>query len=250
MADPLLREKRRFTALLACHPQVSSVKDLRELLTPQVTKGRSVRVSAAPEWDVQRCEFLYRRSLYPERTIAPESRQRGDYFAHEVYIAGRRLPGLGGFVTIVASPYVRLLNLMASTLKAKVPQPAPRFVAVDIAAAIKDLARNEQLFSVNVVTLQMLTEPMLQLVSLAGQNPLNSKLHAALHEVTAPYALRAEFPVKPPSRVNVDRHGNVWWYQAGEQRFASPVTLIDYLDRIGALRLSLRLPLVREEGED
>jgi hypothetical protein len=127
---------------------------------------------------------------------------------------------------------------------------APQYLSVDMAALYGQLSGRD-LPGVNVtkVTMQMLNEPTLELVSLAGKNPLHSELHAAIKDVAAPYSLRTELNSgEGRNRVNIDRHGNIWWFQVAEGRIAAALRFIDRLDEMQVFRRTRSRPLDRAES--
>ncbi|HWU31227.1 MAG TPA: hypothetical protein VN108_00060 [Marmoricola sp.] len=102
------------------------------------------------------------------------------------------------------------------------------------------------------VTLQAVNQPGLNLVALSGKSPLGSRLHQSIQDFTAPYSVRVDVDASDGSniRVNVDRHGNVWWYQSAESRIAAPLGLLDALADADTLRQTRSLPLDRAAEED
>jgi hypothetical protein len=147
---------------------------------------------------------------------------------------------------------VRLLASITGNIRSRLDRPAPRYVSVNMTSVYEALSDGgvDQLTATKV-TMQMLSEPTLELVSLAGRNPLHSELHAAIKKVAAPYSIRTEISGDSNKcRVNIDRHGNFWWFQAEEKRIVLPLSVIDKLDEAGALKLTRTRPLDRAEDED
>lgn len=247
-----IHEQRRYTSVLVCHDDLRDFLALRKLLAGSVGSHRSVRLPET-EWSIHRFEYLANRSLYPGHIVSAEDRRRGDRYAHDVYFATREpLRSLNTPVILLASPYVRLLSSITSDLRKKLDHPAPRYVSVDMASVYQTLSDGSVgELTATKVTMQMLSEPTLELVSLAGRNPLHSELHAAIKKVAAPYSIRTEVSGENSKcRVNIDRHGNFWWFQAEEKRFALPLNVIDRLDETGSLKLTRTRPLDRAEDED
>lgn len=245
-----LREQRRFTAIVVCHPALNDFSVL-EKSPAFANSGSPVTLETAiAGWESWRFEYVIARSLYPRHIVDPAERSRADGYAHDVYFAQRSLDVLEARATVLASPYIRLLGRMASSLERALPPPAPQYLAFDMSRLYTEFARYDSEISATKVTMQILNEPKLQLVSLAGSNPLHSKLHAAIREVAAPYALRADMRAGEAScRINIDRHGNIWWYQTDESRLQMVLTFLDLLSHHSTLRLTRHLPLVRASKE-
>jgi hypothetical protein len=147
---------------------------------------------------------------------------------------------------------MRLLSQLLRLLRSNLPGPAPQYLSVNMAATYAALSRGVEGVATTKVTWQMLGEPGLELVSLAGRNPLHSELHAALSAIAAPYSLRVDVDGDDEQhcRINLDRHGNLWWYLASEKRMALPLMLIDTLERFDVLKKTRTVPLERAEGTD
>lgn len=247
MADALY-EQRRYTALILRHHAIPDYQSLHQVLRNTRRSG-TVSLPKSSTWHAVRFDYMAPRSLYPDK-LTP-SVEEGHGYPHAMYFAVREgLDVAEGPVVVLASPYVRLLGRLVRRLRSDLPGPAPRYLSVDMARVYEAAAEGQPGLTATRVTMQMLNEPTLELVSLAGRNPLHSELHAALRTVTAPYSIRAEVDGESGlSRVNADRHGNLWWYQADESRFQRPLRLIDALDHWGAIRWGRSLPLDRV-GED
>ncbi|MGU7616658.1 hypothetical protein, partial [Klebsiella aerogenes] len=87
--------------------------------------------------------------------------------------------------------------------------------------------------------------------SLTGRNPLDSELHDQIKNVAAPYALRTEVILGDhKARVNIDRHGNIWWFQTDEAKIGIVLSLISRLASINSLRMTRTMPLDRAEPDD
>jgi hypothetical protein len=243
-------EQRRYTALVFQHDAVPDYNAFLKLL-PSVRRAARVRLPKSSDWRAERFDYLAKTNLYPE-TVKIGANGNSNGFPHAMYYGGTSgLSTLTGPVTVIASPYVRLLNRVANDLRRKLPPPASRYLAIDMRRVYEAVAEGQPGITATRVTMQMLNEPTLELVSLAGKNPLHSDLHAALRKVAAPYSVRAEVEGDTgAARVNADRHGNLWWYQSDESRLERPLRLLEALDRWGALRVVRSLPLDRATEDE
>lgn len=249
MADYEAHEQRRYTALLVQHPGLQRMADLRRVLGTTQTLAK---LSGSPRpWKAERSEVLAPRNLYPTHRREDEARQSADgRHGHDVYLAMREGDGDGCF-GLVASPYTQLLKRMATVLRQGLDGPAPRYLAVSMRTVYAALAQGPAGLVATKVTMQMLNEPGLELVSLSGRNPLNSNLHAAIEHVASPYSIRTEVVGSVNRcRVNADRHGNLWWYQADESRFPRALEFIECLRDWSALNPVRSLPLSRAEDPE
>jgi hypothetical protein len=252
MADLAVYEQRRFSSVLLSHPRLTDFASFAEILSNAGADHKRLALGR-PTWSAERFEYLYFRSLYPESRHPPEMTRRDGGYAHQLYFAARgELASLRVPVVVLASPYVRLLAHVTAQLKEGLQGPALRYLAVNMRQVYQSFANAGPDMTPSRVTLQITNEPDLELVSLAGKNPLRSDLHAALSEVATPYSLRTDMSSGGVTcRVNLDRHGNVWWHQTGEEALAVPLLLVDRLEQLGALHLTRLFPLDRaEKGQE
>lgn len=245
-----LTDQRRFSSILIVHPHLKSPEDLVEMMRGRLRLDPQVK-AGGPDWAVTRAKYFAARSHYPASVIPPESIEEHSGYAHEIYLGSISATAGPGFV-LIASPYVRLLQQLVGYLARSRPEPALQYLAVDMRRTYAELQQDQARIAVTRVTLQMLNQPGLELVALTGRNPLNSELHASIEQVTAPYAVRVEVTGTSgdKSRVNVDRHGNVWWYQTDETRLEAPLGLIEALANANAFHLTRSLPLDRAKNDD
>lgn len=248
MTETSVYEQRRYTALLLQHPAVTGLPDLRRYL-PSLTEAKKLTFVKG-SWSGHRVVFRANRSHYPRHLVDPDERRSEAGYAHDLYVGIRSVSG-GTPLILIASPYTRLLQKVAGDLRQALPVPAPRYFAVDMPRVYSTIGAGRSGFVATKVTMQMLNEPALELVSLAGRNPLNSNLHAAIENVASPYSIRTEIAgASGPCRVNTDRHGNLWWYQTEEGRFVSPLEFVDALLEWDALKPVRTLPLARDQRDD
>ena len=251
MTDQTVFERRRYSSVLFQHPSIIDSASLRKILGDSAGSAKSVNIKGS-KWTVSRFEYLTSRSHYPSHRFSSADRRRDDgTFPHDFYVATARHFG-DAPVILVASPYVRLLAAMFKTLRERLPSPAAQFHTVSMPEVYEAFATGISGMTATRVTMQMLDEPALELVSLSGRNPLNSNLHQAIEKVAAPYSLRAEVSAikDQHTRVNFDRHGNFWWYLTAQERLVNALSLIDELHRLGLMDLGRSLPLDRADDEE
>jgi hypothetical protein len=244
-----LREQRRFSAVVLHHPDLVNHSALRRLLGAAVASSQSLGRPASG-WNVTRFEYLWNRSLYPDTVVRPDDQQRQGGYAHDVYAAYAPARDNQPAAVLLASPYVRLLSSINTTLRRALNPPALQYGALDMDGVYRYLSSVENGTPARRVTLQILNEPGLELVSLSGKNPLHSELHAALARVAAPYAVRVEAEDHGENcRVNLDRHGNVWWYQTVEAKFLVTLKFLATIRMLGVIHSTRHFPLSRA-GDD
>ena len=254
MAEDRIFERRRYWAVLIQHSSLQGLADLRKFVGFRI--GESHRV-ALPKcgWRATRFEYLANHSHYPVHRYDP-SRNRDGGYAHDFYIAARsRLNGdNAGSPLLIGSPYIRLLDQLMGELRRRLPGEAPQFSSFSMQETYQAFQAGIPEMAATRVTLEILNEPgeLVELVSLSGKNPLRSDLHDAINKVAAPYSLRAEVQSDSGrSRVSVDRHGNFWWYLAGEDRLSNTLRLVDTLEALRVTKMTRSLPLDRaDETED
>lgn len=245
-----LTDQRRFSSVLLVHPALNEPNSIELLLGRSLTFLAGCDVGSET-WSAHRSEYVSDRNFYPDSVGDPSLRKRDHGYAHQVYVGWTRLPSLDANAVLLASPYVRLLQRMVRDLAGRVSGPALQFLSMDMPSIYRSFARRDAGLVATKVTLQMLSQPGLELVSLTGRNPLDSELHEQIKDVAAPYALRAEVNLGDhKARVNVDRHGNIWWYQTDEAKLGTVLSLVSRIAAIDSLKLTRTLPLERAEPDD
>lgn len=246
-------ERRRYSAVMLWHPKLMTIRHLADATTHRL--GDSVAVSLGHSgWTTRRAEWIANRSHYPQHIVDPKKSARSSGFAHDFYVSVRS-EGLAEKqpLFLVASPYVRLLDVLIRTVTESLGRPVTSFVSVNMDEAVRyfEHASREKLRTKRV-TLQMLSEVGLELVALSGNNPLHSDLLETLRVggVAAPYSLGVDVEYRQRTRVNFDRHGNFWWYLSAESTMVNPLNLVDRLFSAGLLGSSRTSPLRRASEEE
>lgn len=235
-------EQRPFTAVVVRHEDLTSLDDLSRLIGRG--EPRPVSEFSAGHWKVWRWEYLHTRNLYPASNLFGDERSREGGWAHDIYVGQRMIAGASFMV--LASPYVRLLRQLNEELKGALSKgPALRYLNVDMSRVFASFQSGSSQLTATKVTLEILDElEVLELVSLTGSNPLNSKLHAKIQSVAAPYAIRVEIESgMQRARLSIDRVGNLWWYQSDERKTELIFLALDDLINLGAAKVGRRLPL-------
>jgi hypothetical protein len=251
MVDTNIHEHRRYSALLMTHTALGRFAGLESVAGGALGNSTTVSVPKS-KWTTVRFEYLTATDLYSPARTGATSRNRDGRFPHFMYCAiSPTLPNLGSRVMFVASPYVRLLARLIKTTTKALPPPAPRYVQVDMPKTYAAFARPLPGMRATKVTLDMLVKAKdLELVSLTGEDPLRSDLHAAIKKVTSPFALRVDVgDDQGRTRVSADRFGNLWWYLSDEARLGNTFRLVDKLDELGVLKFGRSLPLDKASGE-
>lgn len=248
-------ERRRYSAVLLTHPSLKSINDVSACTEGQLSKSLS-KITGIRGWSVARSEWLATRSHYPSHVVPAESRSRENGYAHDFYVAIRRPVSKNEApLVLVASPYVRLLGSFLRKLGSQL-RPGARFAALDLEAATNVFSSmpSTSPFRVRRVTLQILSEVgRLELVSLAGRNPLHSDLIGLVtsNDVTRPYSFGVEVDRGNDSmRVNFDRHGNFWWYLSSESDLQGALRMVDEVIVDGLTIETRSLPLTKSDPEE
>lgn len=231
--------QRPFTAIMLQHKDLQSVADL-----PRLLKAGSippVNEFLAGEWTVWRWEFIHHRNLYSDKLAVERKRDGG--WAHDIYIAQRFIDGESYLA--LASPYVRLLRQLDEDLKGALRQrSAILYGRVDMPKVYAAFQSGNTDLSASRITLEILDEKVLDVVSLTGKNPLNSKLHQKIKAVAAPYAIRVELAEENKrARLSVDRVGNLWWFQSNEAKTELVFQALDKIIGMNAIGKGRRFPL-------
>lgn len=255
MADErLLREERRFSAIVLSHPSLTTAMELLNVLGPM--GGTSNEIDGSSSTCV-RFELLHSEALYPASIATAKSLRRGSHagralFAHESYVAVIDGATLGP-VLVLAVPYRVLLRSVIERLKQQVQEPSVRYVRVDMAPAFEFLARPPAGFEVVAIRAQVDKDPNVGTVTLEGRDPLNSDTWGGLkglEKQPTPYALTLKYTSSPKVsvRVRTDRIGRSSWYQSSEACLLPATQVLGSLTSQGMGRLTDSSPLTRQRA--
>jgi hypothetical protein len=208
-------------------PQLSTVEALAGALEKRAIARSDVL--SQDGWTTHVLEVWSSRCYYPraQRELALVDQGPNELglvkplYRYFLYLAQMRSDGGAPSVLFVASPYRMLLERVLSVAQRRAKKRPLSFARFDMDRVWKDLGdRPEAALAAIRITMQMLGDEGLDLVSLTGSNPLRSKLRDALKKVSDPYAVRVRVGnVKDGLTGNVDfeRQGVFSWYQRGDQ---------------------------------
>lgn len=241
-------ENRRYSGLVIEHPSVVDYASFRSLLGRSAGKSTAIELPGS-NWSVRRFQYIIDRSFYPDVVSEEYSmvHQRG--VAHEMYFASTRSAGRAGVaVSLVASPYVRLLSHLWSLVKPSLPPPAPLYMKTDVELVRDALsARTTDDLTIVKATFQIFGDTAAQTIALSGRAPLRSNVFGKIAADLVPVSLRVKF-LEPfgEGRVEFDKFGNLWWFQASESRLRGALDFVDFLFEHRFASLDRAFPLDRK----
>lgn len=247
-------EARRYTCVALHHPKLRSIGNFADSLGSSI--GERMSVVSETLWAVERLDYLTTRSYYPPPAASSEVEpSRTREIPHALYVGTAILPisSEPRLVTLVASPYVRLLDAVLTGLNAAMSPPSLTFVRFDMRRLYQHFESSPgDTLRATRVSVRVTGEAGLELVSLSGRNPLRSELRHAIQEVAEPYGVRLDVgrPGRRASRVHLDRHGNIWWYLNEEQEVKFPLLILAALGQEGFFQSTRVCPLRRRTDDD
>jgi hypothetical protein len=106
-------------------------------------------------------------------------------------------------------------------------------------------------FRVNRIAVQMAGSVDLELVTLAGRNPLRSELRRQVEKVAQPFAIRILMDAgSGPSQLNLDRHGRIWWYNSTGAALGNTTEVLSILWKESLLKATTRNPFGAQTDDD
>jgi hypothetical protein len=193
------------------------------------------------------------KNFYSPALAAESALRTTDGFVHDLLLATSDKTAEG--CLLVAAPYVYFLGDVLRGLADRLGQPRPRYQVVDMGTAFQKFADplNERT-RVRQFSVQNRVSSSADRLSVAGRNPLQSELghQFAANAGEAAFGLRIEatFHDEYKTNVNVDRHGNFWWFHRGPGSLTNVVECIDVLRESGLMTETRALPPDHKDDDD
>lgn len=233
---------RRYSAVLISHPSLPTTAPRLPVDWEHLTGDRIRTRWQLPGWTACHAQHLSNRNFY-SASIADERALRapGGY-VHDVLLA---LPSASVHgAMLVAAPYIYFLRDLVRKLEGHLGQPRPHYQTLNLGRAFNELADPpSDLVRIRQFSVQHRGSSSADRLSVSGRNPLRSDLgrQFATNAGDSAYGIRIEagFHSDFKTNVNLDRHGNLWWFHRGEGSLANVTSTLDLLrqcDLIGATR--------------
>ncbi|HEY0119226.1 MAG TPA: hypothetical protein VGC04_10625 [Cellulomonas sp.] len=210
----------------------------------------------SPSWSLSAVEFTTERNFYRSGPWALRESPSGGGFSHRCWVGVSPGP-LGRSNVLLAAPYSRLLESLLVYTSALSPDGGATFIRPDLKVAFERFEIDPELarYRVSQITIQVLGQEAVELVTLTGKYPLRSKIRDALfgdaasgHALARPYALAVQDSRDRRSpRVHMDRHGNLWWFLANDSAILAVADVLD-LFLHDSMRLQVTVSPLRRRG--
>lgn len=240
-------DRRRYTAVAFTHPGLTKASDVRAPLGPSATFDKSKSFGGG--WTGLKVEYVDPANRYRSFRINPSDVARDSGYAYRVLVlsrtfvdGNRSLP-----LTIVAAPFVSLLQRLVRRVADSVGQPKIRYIAFDMDRLFTHLTQERAPFRATQITLQPEGLVGLSLVSLTGPSPLISELRRDLRHKALPYRARLEM-ISDPSRIRLylDRRGELHWHHNGDADIRTVAESVAHMFEHRLTRWTHRDPLLPE----
>lgn len=249
---------RRYSAVVVADDRVTSMAALQGLAGSRFGRTRKLSADAGVEaFRVELIDSAFRYSTLP--------RPDGELFEHVGYVAffGTSL----GRLTLLVSPFSRLLHRVVRDITGRLDPPVEGFLRTDVPALVRGVRQHDiALNPVSSITLRVQGDDGVDLVSLAGRLPIDSTMFETLEAtrvrvgkeqlpLARPYRVRVELRHnigdKPPLRLNLDRHGNMFWYQAGSPTVGEVCLFLQQLCALdGIVDIDPRVPMDQNRASE
>lgn len=215
---------RRYSGVIMTHPRFASTTgspcDLWRSLTGDDIGGDA----NVQGWHICEAFHVSPRNYYSEALANPDLIRRPGGYVHDVIVAGSQ-SGTGRI--FIATPYVQFLRDLLRKVESELGQPRPAYLAMNMAAAFLLLADTpKSFFHIRQFSVQHRGSSSADRLSVSGRSPLKSDLGSqfAVGAGEAAYGIRAEVRIDATdfrTNINLDRHGNIWWFHRGPDSLAN-----------------------------
>lgn len=246
-------ESRRFNAVLLSHPSLRDSADHLDARWRDLMSDRVSRPSVVTGWN-----WCHAKHVSPTNFYSPAIAGEGDLqapggFMHDVVIAAPVIDGSDEI--FIAAPYVYFLQDLLRRVESRLGQPRPYYKVVALGLAFKDLAdpKGEDPIRVRQFSVQHRRSSSADRLSVSGRNPLRSDLgqQFAINAGESAFGMRIEAAHTPEfkTNVNLDRHGNYWWFHRGEGSLQNVLGTLDALRIKGYFKTVRSIPPDHKEDE-
>lgn len=254
MARALMLDSRRYSAVIVRHDALAGHPSARNKLWEALTGDWVESATKVGEWLVSPAAHLTNANYYSVAAASADSLTTSSGFVQGLYLATPLTvwPVAEPYL-LIAAPYVRLLSRALHDFEELAGQPRPSYLRPRLDQAFKDLANPPESWAhVSRFSVVNREEPSVDRVSIAGRNPLRAAVGKAFIGASLPFDIRLESKVHSAFRtnVNLDRHGNIWWYQRSIDSFLNVLPVLDLLYKRALFDSTRTLPTSRRAEED
>lgn len=254
MSPAVMLTSRRYSAVIIKHVALGGQQSARLKQWGALTGDRIGSVKAVGDWLVAPVEHFTRANYYSQAAASPDDLSTSTGFVQGLYIAS---PPLTVFEAepclLVAAPYVRLLDRTLRDFEKQVGQPRPGYVRPLMTEAFDSLADPPAPWvRVSRFSVVNRNEPSVDRISIAGRNPLRAAIGKEFAADGVAYDLRLESKAHDAfkSNLNLDRHGNFWWYHRDNGSFSNVLPVLSLLQTLSLFSSTRMLPTSRKAEED
>lgn len=243
---------RRYNAVLLAHPRLVTGPDMPSAWSA-LTGDQVGRASRLGHWTTSHVQHVSAKNFYSASLAQEAFLRTTDGFVHDLLVASSDPAGNGRL--LVAAPYVYFLGDVLRRLADRLGQPRPRYQVVHMGAAFQRFADPPDVNTrVRQFSVQNRDSSSADRLSVAGRNPLQSELghQFASDAGEAAFGLRIEarFHGEYRTNVNMDRHGNFWWFHRGPGSLTNVLECIDVLHACDLLGETRNLPTDHKDDDD
>lgn len=254
---------RRHNAVLMSHPRIR-LKEWPHLFESLLV-GRNLGAVPESPWIAADTLFTAQSRFFGSGALQARGVDGTNTTPYPVHLArpingplaiAESPSGAVGVVLIIA-PYVRLLQRILSDLEHCLGQPRPWYLALDPSRAFRVLVDPpDEDAKVRQFSVQVRSGSSADRVSISGRNPLRADLGREFAEAAIAndvgYDVRLQISKFPgfSTNLNVDRHGNAWWFHRGPESLQNVLPGLDLLSQLDLMRWTRLRPPDHRDDED
>ena len=254
MQNAVMLQSRRYNAAVVQHACLEGTPAERIRAWAEVTKDRLGPIAGINDWKVSAATHYSQTNFYSPVAASRETIASDDGFVQGLYLLA---PPRGWFgdepCLLVAAPYIRLLNRTLLDFERSVGQPRPGYIRPKMAEAFVAMIDPPDT-KAHVARFSVLErgEASVDRVSIAGRNPLRSIVGRNFSQMGVPYDVRVESRALEAfkTNVNLDRHGNLWWYHRGGASFSNVLPVLDLFNQLNLFESTRVVPTSKKDDED
>lgn len=254
MSRALMLESRRYSAVIVSHGALAGLPSERVSQWCAVTGDQILAGKTREMWSVRSVCHRTRSNYYSLSAASLDEVVTSTGFVQGLYVVAPPPEWLGaGPHLLIAAPYVRLLHRAMLDFEKEIGPPRPSYLKLMMADAFDKLGDPPAAWArVSRFSVVNRNEPSVDRVSIAGRNPLRATIGREFAEQGVAYDIRVECKASESFRtnVNLDYHGNLWWYHRGDDSFHNVFSLLNLLAEMKLIESTRTLPTSRKGEED
>ena len=252
----MFRDQRDFRALALCSPKLNGLDNVAAIF-PFGSLDESGAFSEFRDAEFQVRHYYYlSKKRFTESLELEHTKGKNDHFRYDMYICGMPIKK-SRFLTIIAAPFRTMMVELFDVIKNKTSGLGMRYQKVNQESLIAKILGGDNLkgaISLTRMESFVLTDPAASVMSLRGQNVLQSRSYKVLAKTHGSGLQPAKCRIKYDdgsflsTKLETDQFGNfAFRVRKDAVNFPSIGTIFQYLYSQNLVEDTVVLPLSKEE---